>query len=329
MTRGRPERIIPLESVARVATKLQKRRIHTNIAAIARFMNVPRRTLADHLKDDRELMAQLGIERCTGKSWMTNDIHAQYRRAARAIKKAGGLPSVLSLSQALGFRRKRIVRYLREHRALALQLGIVDDYAGLVFQAGSDMLNAEVPVTRTALAAQAGICYAKLAKVLKTHPEFVKRLKISRASYGTAGWNSKEIVRAHKLRPAQSKVGQNRYVEFMSITETEPCELSLEMIIETTSSILGISVGRMLSGSANDAVADARGIVILLGKALDPEWSRSLMYSRFNTDETALKHATERISKALKNPHRNMSCVVRVWLVCTAFSIRPNRLLTA
>ncbi len=182
---SRPFIFIPLTDVREVISRKKLLGLHVNVTSVARTLKVNRRTLGGHLEPQQELCAKLGIERSSGWSWKTPEIHRNYELAVRAIKENGGLPSPASLVEHTELSRGHVLRYLTRYPELAKRLGVVKDDVARVWYEGHVMIAAGVPVTRLGLAERAQVSYTRLNVILKANRSFVRTLQIARAPYAS------------------------------------------------------------------------------------------------------------------------------------------------
>jgi uncharacterized protein (DUF2132 family) len=173
---------ISLNAMRTAASQLRSQHYQVNCAALARLVGLPRRTLSDTLNLHKpRLKQELGVERCKGTSWRQPQFYHLYETAAQSICEGGVLPTSSSLAAQLGWRLKRVQRYLHLHPKLAKRLHLYTEYEAQMWTAARALLARGERVTRLALADEMSCSYQNVLKIIKGRPGFVSDLGICRA----------------------------------------------------------------------------------------------------------------------------------------------------
>ncbi len=168
--------------IRKMADSLRGQGAVLNCAALARECGVDRRFLSRYLtKENPELREELGVIRSRGTDWHSAERFHAYLHAVEAIRKEGDLPSFSTLAVMLRWRRKRVIRYLREHPALTESLGLYSDDEALMFRSARNILARGERVTRLGLADEMGCSYQTVLRVLRARPDWLEDLGICRA----------------------------------------------------------------------------------------------------------------------------------------------------
>ncbi|MGH2507212.1 MAG: hypothetical protein ACRDHZ_07365 [Ktedonobacteraceae bacterium] len=180
---------ISVERIRRAAESLRTEGVILHCANLARRVGADRRFLCRYLDETRpELREELGIKRSRGTDWRSPTLFTAYINAAREVRENGDLPCYLTLSAKLKWRRKRVIRYLREHPELSEWIMLYSDDEALLHHSARIILARGERVTRLGLADEIKRGYQTVLRVLKAHPEWVEDLGICRARRNSGVW---------------------------------------------------------------------------------------------------------------------------------------------
>lgn len=153
-----------------------------NCTNLARAAGVNRRLLSHALNDKWPSLGQeLNIVRSKGSDWKQKKVFKLYRDAGMKIRGEGDLPCFKLLAEKLGYRRKRVIKYLAQHPKLAEDLCLYDDDESLMWRSARAILQRNEEVTRLKLADEMDRSYGTVMRILKTRPKWVDELCIVRA----------------------------------------------------------------------------------------------------------------------------------------------------
>ena len=157
-----------------------------NCATLARTCGVDRRFLSRYLAETNpELRLELGVIRSSGTGWRSRGLRGSYLNAASEIREEGNLPCYAALAEKLRWRRKRVIRYLREHEALATALQLYTDDEALMVSSARTILARGERVTRLGLADEMDRSYQTVLRILRARPKWEEDLGICRAERGS------------------------------------------------------------------------------------------------------------------------------------------------
>jgi hypothetical protein len=173
---------VSLNTMRTAASQLRSQHLQVNCAALARLVGLPRRTLSDTLNLHKpRLKQEIGVECCKGTSWRQPQFYHLYETAARTICEGGVLPTPSSLATQLGWRLKRVQRYLHLHPKLAKRLNLYTEYEAQMWRAARTLLSRGERVTRLGLADEMNCSYQTILKVIRGRPTFTQDLGMCRA----------------------------------------------------------------------------------------------------------------------------------------------------
>ena len=177
---------VSVEQIREIALELKAGGVEPNVAQIARRM----RKTTGHV---RWLVFNkyqgYGLEKnvMVSKKYASKkaETFALLRKSSQEIRENGCVVSPHTLSQKIGWKRRRLIEYLSDHPLLAQQLVLDTDIAAKIWNEARNILSSGEAVTRLGLAEKTGHCYSKVNTVLNANPDWIKELGVVRAPYGS------------------------------------------------------------------------------------------------------------------------------------------------
>jgi hypothetical protein len=168
------------------AAQLRDENQQINTTALARKIQMPRRTLGDILTlTIPELNDELVIVTSLGSDWNRSQVFSLLEATAEVITREGQKPSCENMATKLNWRYKRLQRYVREHPELREKLDLHTDMEARIWQAGRKLRFQCERVTIAAIALLCDSTYLSVVRVLVKKKEWRVSLALQRAKRGS------------------------------------------------------------------------------------------------------------------------------------------------
>lgn len=178
------------KKVCDAASRLRLKHICLTSAALARECNVPRRTMCDFFNHPigQGLKDELGVETAKGKSWNRPIMYRRFFIAAETITERGERVSILTLTEELSWRRKRVCKYLQANPKLNEELKLYPDTIVLLSRAARAILSKGEQVTILSLAIKLNRSYQFVMRAIQKNPYLIEELGITRSKKGSGAY---------------------------------------------------------------------------------------------------------------------------------------------